>query len=197
MKLFNLTDTNAPKIALRLESRVFFLWNQSKQFEFSFEKSGVGAHIFALFIGKQSESFALSITQHHRKPDTRSHVTILGILDKQSAFSYNGLIRIEKEAIRTDASQTNRNILLSENARAITSPQLEILADDVTARHASATGTLNEDSLFFARTHGISQKNARQLLVESAIRNFFDEMRKYTDDTIVNAIETKAIEKLK
>ncbi len=196
MELFNLTDTDATKIVLRLEPRVFFLWNESKRLEFSFEKSGTESHIFAIFIGKESESFTLSIVQHHVKPDTRSRLTVLSIMDGNSKFSYDGLIRIEKEAVQTDASQENKNLLLSENARASASPQLEILADDVVARHASATGSINNDAIFFAETHSIAPKEAQRLLAEGAVRNFFDEMRKLTDDPAVDIFEQESLEKL-
>jgi Fe-S cluster assembly protein SufD len=120
----------------------------------------------------------------------------LSILDGQSIFSYDGLIRIEKDAVHSDASQTNRNILLSENARAIASPRLEIFESDVTARHASATGTTNEDALFFVESHGITPCAARKVLAEGAIRNFFDEMRKYTNDPVVQKLEEEAIQML-
>lgn len=196
MQFFNLNHTPAKEIVLRLEPRVFFLWNESHQIEFSLERSGAAAYIFALFIGHRSDSFDLSVIQHHKKPDTQSHLTVLSILDGQAKFSYSGLIRIAREAIRTDASQTNRNILLSEDARASSSPQLEILADDVSARHASATGTTQPESLFFLETRGIELPGARQLLAEGAVRSFFDHMRAYTDDAEVDALEQAAFQQL-
>ena len=114
MELFNLTNTDTKKISLRIAPRVFFLWNQSGNFEFSFERPGAGARIFALYIGRGDESFSLSLNQLHRKPQTMSHLTALSILDGAARFSYDGLIRIEKGATQTDASQNNKNILLSK-----------------------------------------------------------------------------------
>jgi len=156
MKLFNLTDTDATKIVLRLEPRVFFVSNISKRFEFSFEKPKAGAYIFALFIGKNTDSFSLSVIQRHQKPDTFSHLVVLSVMDDASRFSSDGLIRIKKDATHTNASQENKNILLSENAHASASPQLEILEGDVTARHASATGMTNNEAAFFIEAHGIA-----------------------------------------
>lgn len=196
MELFNLTNTNTEKIALRITPRVFFLWNQSGNFEFSFERPGAEARIFALYIGRGDESFSLSLNQLHRKPRTTSHLTVLSILDGAARFSYDGLIRIEKGGTHADASQNNTNILLSKEARAVSKPTMEILEDDVAARHASATGTLDRDSLFLAESRGISSDNARRLLAEGAVRNFFDEMRKYTIDPTVDTFEHEALKKL-
>jgi Fe-S cluster assembly scaffold protein SufB len=196
MKLFNLADTDAEKIVLRLEPRVFFLWNRSGNFEFSFEKSGSEARIFALFIGKKDEEFSLSIVQRHHMPDTKSHLTVLSILDEHARLSFDGLIRIEKNASRSDTSQQNKNFLLSESARAVSKPTMEILAHDVSARHASATGTIDSEAILFAETHGIAHRDAKKLLAEGAVRNFFDEMRKYTDNPTVGKFEKEAIQML-
>lgn len=196
MELFNLTDTDTKKISLRIATRVFFLWNQSGNFEFSFERPSAGARIFALYIGRGDESFSLSLNQLHRKSRTMSHLTALSILDGTARFSYDGLIRIEKGATQTDASQNNKNILLSKEARATSKPTMEILEDDVAARHASATGALDRESLFLAESRGISSNNAHRLLAEGAVRNFFDEMRKYTNDPTVDILEEEALEKL-
>ena len=196
MELFNLTNTDTKKIALRIAPRVFFLWNQSGNFEFSFERPGAEARIFALYIGKGDESFSLSLNQLHRKPRTMSHLTALSILDGAARFSYDGLIRIEKGATQTDASQNNKNILLSKEARATSKPTMEILEDDVAARHASATGALDRESLFLAESRGISSDNAHRLLAEGAIRNFFDEMRKYTDNEHISDLEMNALDSL-
>lgn len=193
MKFFDLTDIETEKIAVRIQPRVFFLWNISKKVEFSFEKAGAGSRVFAIFIGKKTDTFILSIVQHHLKPETYSHLTVLSIMDDMSRFSYDGLIRVEKEAVRTDVSQTNKNILLSKTATTQSSPKLEILTDNVSARHASATGSINNEAIFFAETHGISQEKTKRLLAEGAIRNFFNEMKKYSNDPAINVFEKKTI----
>ncbi len=196
MKFFHLAETDAEKVVLRRESFVFFLWNESRRVEFSLEKPGASASIFALFIGKNANAFSASIVQHHRKPDTHSSLAVLSILDGHAVFSYDGLIRIEREAVRADASQMNRNLLMSEHAKASASPQLEILAHDVTARHASATGTTNGDAMFFLEARGLKRENAKKLLAEGALHDFFNEMRKRTDDPAVDLLEKEALEKL-
>lgn len=196
MKLFHLAETSAEKVVLRREPFVFFLWNESRHIEFSLEKSGARAFIFALFIGKDTDTFSTSIVQHHHKPDTHSSLTVLSILDGHAVFSYDGLIRIEKEAVHADASQANHNILLSEHARANASPQLEILAHDVAARHASATGTTNSDAVFSLEARGLEEDTAKKLLAEGALHAFFDDMRKHTDDPAVDIFEKEALEKL-
>lgn len=196
MQLFNLTNNPVKKVVLRLEPRVFFLWNTSQHIEFSFEKPFAGAHIFALFTGNNADAFDLSIVQHHQQPDTQSFLTVLGILNGQSRLSYSGLIRIEPEAVRTNAAQTNRNLLLSDQASASASPTLEILADDVSARHASATGTTNAESVFALETRGIDRSAAEKLLAEGAVRNFFETMRAHTDDAEIDLLEQAALKSL-
>lgn len=192
MQLFNLADTDASKIVIRHEPTVFFLQNASRKIEFSLEKPGVRVRIFALFYGKRSDSFSLTITQSHRKPDTESHLTALSILEEHAHFSYDGRIRIEKGAVRSDSSQKNINVLLSENARAESKPTLEILEEDVSARHASASGNMDQDALMLALSRGITSEHSRRMLAEGTIRNFFDEMRIYTDNDRVHTLEEDA-----
>ncbi len=196
MQFLNLTGTNVKKVALRLEPRVFFLSNESRQIDFSFEKSGASAHIFALFIGSGDDTFEFSVFQNHRKPRTASSLTILGILDGRSKLSSSGLIRIESGAEKTDASQDIRNLILSENSGASASPKLEILADDVSARHASATGMTNPEAVFSLESRGICRPEAEQILAEGLVKNFFDQMRRYTDDPETDSLKREALQKL-
>lgn len=196
MEFFDLTHIETKKIAIRVQPRVFFLWNTSKKIEFSFEKAGAGSRVFAIFIGKKTDTFSLSIVQSHMKPDTYSHLTVLSIMDDSSHFSYDGLIRIEKGVVHADTSQKNKNILLSKTATVESCPRLEVLTDDVSARHASATGSIDSEAIFFAEAHGISQEKTKRLLAEGAIRNFFNELKQYSNDPTINLFEKKAIEQL-
>lgn len=196
MNFSDLTHTTVKKIVLRGKPRVLFLSNRSQHLTVSFEKVGAGAHIFALYIGKKTDDYSLSVTQRHAAPETISHLTVLSILDDQSRFSYDGLIRIEHGAIHSEASQNNTNLLLSDTAHATSRPTLEILADDVSARHASATGTIESEAILLAESRGISSHDARKLLTEGAVTSFFDEMRKHTDDPTIDDIEKQSLQQL-
>jgi Fe-S cluster assembly protein SufD len=100
----------------------------------------------------------------HRKPHCTSHQLYKGILDGKSRAVFNGKIFVRHDAQKTDAMQTNKNLLLSNEARVDTKPQLEILADDVKCAHGAAVGQINEDELFYLETRGIHQDLARNLL---------------------------------
>ncbi|MGH9872935.1 MAG: Fe-S cluster assembly protein SufD [Pyrinomonadaceae bacterium] len=100
----------------------------------------------------------------HRKPHCTSHQLYKGILDGKSRAVFNGKIFVRHDAQKTDAMQTNKNLLLSNEARVDTKPQLEILADDVKCAHGAAVGQIEEDELFYLETRGIHPDLARNLL---------------------------------
>jgi Fe-S cluster assembly protein SufD len=100
----------------------------------------------------------------HRKPHCTSHQLYKGILDGKSRAIFNGKVFVRHDAQKTDAMQTNKNLLLSNEARVDTKPQLEILADDVKCAHGAAVGQIDEDELFYLETRGIHHDLARNLL---------------------------------
>ena len=89
------------------------------------------------------------------------------VLDDHSRGSFIGDLKIAPDAQKTEAHQTNRNLLLSEDAEMRTRPQLEIYADDVKATHGASTGQLDESALFYMQQRGIDKQKARQLLVNA------------------------------
>src|SRR5205085_6494871 len=80
---------------------------------------------------------------------------------------FNGKIFVRKDAQKTDAKQTSRNLLLSDDATIDTKPQLEIFADDVKCTHGATVGQLNEEEIFYLRSRGIGAENARRMLVHA------------------------------
>lgn len=101
---------------------------------------------------------------HHSKPHTTSHQLYKGILDGKSRAVFNGKVFVHVEAQGTDARQTNRNLLLSNEARVDTKPQLEIFADDVKCAHGATVGQLEEEELFYLVSRGLHPELARNLL---------------------------------
>jgi len=87
---------------------------------------------------------------------------------------FGGMIYVAPHAVKTLAKQSNKNILLSPNARIFSKPQLEIYADDVSCNHGSSTGQLNEDALWYMQTRGIAPEQARQLLIQAFVREVTD-----------------------
>ncbi|MBI4445572.1 MAG: Fe-S cluster assembly protein SufD [Acidobacteria bacterium] len=100
----------------------------------------------------------------HARPHCSSREVYKGILDGQASAVFNGKIIVRKDAQKTDAKQTNKNLLLSDDATVNTKPQLEIYADDVKCTHGATIGQLNEEAVFYLRSRGISREEARKLL---------------------------------
>ncbi len=113
--------------------------------------------------GKQHVDNHLRV--EHRKPHGNSREHFKGILDDSARGVFTGRIIVHKDAQKTDAKQTNRNLLLSDSASVDTKPQLEIFADDVKCTHGATIGQLDEDAMFYLRARGISADAARSLLV--------------------------------
>jgi Fe-S cluster assembly protein SufD len=103
----------------------------------------------------------------HAQPHCASHEYFNGILDDKSKGVFHGRILVQEIAQKTDAKQTNKNLLLSDDATADTKPQLEIYADDVKCTHGATIGQLNEESIFYLRSRGIGPENARRMLIHA------------------------------
>ena len=132
----------------------------------------------------------------HRKPRCTSHQLYKGILDGKSRAVFNGKIFVRHDAQKTDAMQTNKNLLLSNEARVDTKPQLEILADDVKCAHGAAVGQIDEDELFYLETRGIHHDLARNLLTygfaEEVIGKIkIDSIRSQLDEAVLNRLNTR------
>ena len=103
----------------------------------------------------------------HAQPHCASHEYFNGILDDKSRGVFHGRILVREIAQKTDAKQTNKNLLLSDDATADTKPQLEIYADDVKCTHGATIGQLNPESIFYLRSRGIGTDTARRMLIHA------------------------------
>ena len=103
----------------------------------------------------------------HAQPHCASHEYFNGILDDKSKGVFHGRIYVHPIAQKTDAKQTNKNLLLSDDATADTKPQLEIYADDVKCTHGATVGQLNPESVFYLRARGIPENVARRMLIHA------------------------------
>jgi len=113
---------------------------------------------------------------NHNKPNSNSKQLFKYILDETSEGVFNGLVSVKPDAQKTDSQQTNKNILLSKKAVMNSNPQLEIYADDVKCSHGSATGELDEDSIFYLRSRGIDLATAKSLLIEGFAKEVIDKI---------------------
>jgi Fe-S cluster assembly protein SufD len=112
----------------------------------------------------------------HAKPDCVSTEDYRGILGGRARGVFNGRVWVHPGARGTDASQSNRNLLLSRNAEVDTKPQLEIYADDVKCAHGATVGQLDERMVFYLRARGIDEMTARALLTYGFARDLVDRM---------------------
>jgi len=132
----------------------------------------------------------------HSQPHCTSHQLYKGILDGNSRAVFNGKVFVRPGAQKTDALQTNKNLLLSNEARVDTKPQLEIFADDVKCAHGAAVGQIDEDELFYLETRGLNQELARSLLTygfaEEVIAKIkTDSLRGQLDEAVLNRLHTQ------
>ncbi|HTX42978.1 MAG TPA: Fe-S cluster assembly protein SufD [Acidobacteriaceae bacterium] len=121
--------------------------------------------INGLFLGTERQHLDNYMHVEHASPHCGSRQFYNGILDGQAHGVFHGRIVVHKDAQKTDAKQTNRNLLLSDDAQIDTKPQLEIYADDVKCTHGATIGQIEENALFYLRSRGLSEAEARKLLL--------------------------------
>jgi Fe-S cluster assembly protein SufD len=114
---------------------------------------------------------------HHIEPNCESHQDYKGIFDDSATGVFNGKVVVEKLAQKTNAFQANNNILISDKASINTKPQLEIFADDVRCTHGCTIGQLDESAMFYLRSRGIPEKEARALLMFAFSNNVLDSVK--------------------
>jgi Fe-S cluster assembly protein SufD len=141
--------------------------------------SGEGGEclINGLFIGNGSQHMDNYMLVEHASPHCSSRQFYNGILDGHSHGVFHGRIIVHKDAQKTDAKQTNRNLLLSDDAQIDTKPQLEIYADDVKCTHGATIGQVEENALFYMRSRGIEEASARGLLLLAFANECLDRMK--------------------
>ncbi len=141
--------------------------------------AGEGAEclINGLFIGVERQHLDNYMLVEHASPHCDSRQFYNGILDGRSHGVFHGRIIVHKDAQKTDAKQTNRNLLLSDDAQIDTKPQLEIYADDVKCTHGATIGQMDETALFYLRSRGIDEASARKLLLLAFANECLDRMK--------------------
>jgi Fe-S cluster assembly protein SufD len=122
-------------------------------------------NLYGLFLSGDKQHVAHYILVDHASPHCTSNQLFKGILDDDATGSFNGKILVRKDAQKTLAYQKNNNILLSTAARMNTKPHLEIYADDVKCSHGATVGQLDMEAMFYLRSRGIGEKEARHLLM--------------------------------
>ena len=138
---------------------------------------GVQCILNGLYLTKGEQLADHHMVVEHAQPHCNSHEYYNGILDGRSKGVFHGRILVRQPAQKTDAKQTNKNLLLSDEATADTKPQLEIYADDVKCTHGATVGQLNEDSIFYLRARGLGADTARRMLIHAFAGEIIERIR--------------------
>lgn len=140
-------------------------------------EDGASSEMLGLYFGDGDQQIDHRSIQDHVGSRTASDLLYKGAMRDSSQATYTGTVVIQKDAHRCDAYQTNRNILLSEHAKAHSVPNLEILTNDPTrCGHAASVGPVSEDELFYLQTRGIPEKEAERLIVFGFFREVLDKI---------------------
>ena len=145
------------------------------------------AFVNGIFSLNENKHHEIKTNINHLVENTKSYQLIKSVLDSSSKAVYQGKIYVDKDAQKTDGYQLSKAILLNENSEFNAKPELEIYADDVKCSHGSASGSLNEDSIFYLRSRGLSYKEAKNLLIKGFL---LDVIEKITDEEIKNIIKS-------
>jgi len=143
----------------------------------SLADTGVECVLNGLYLTRDEQLADHYMVVEHAKPHCNSHEYFNGILDGRSKGVFHGRILVRPDAQKTDAKQTNKNLLLSDDATIDTKPQLEIYADDVKCTHGATIGQLNDESIFYLRARGIGLEKARQMLIHAFAGEIIDRIR--------------------
>ena len=138
---------------------------------------GTEATVNGLYIVNGTQHIDNHTSIDHAKPHGTSHELYKGILDDKSSAVFNGRIIVRKDAQKTDSKQTNKNLVLSDNAVIDTKPELQIHADDVRCTHGATIGQLDAESMFYLQSRGIGREQARSLLTYAFAQDVIDRIQ--------------------
>jgi Fe-S cluster assembly protein SufD len=132
--------------------------------------------LYGLYLTRGNQLVDNHTAIYHDQPNCRSWEVYKGILDGRSRAVFNGKVFVKPEAQKTDAKQTNRNLLLTDHTRVDTKPQLEIFADDVKCTHGATVGRLDDIALFYTRSRGVPAAEAQRLLTYAFAAEVIEEV---------------------
>ncbi len=138
---------------------------------------GLDCILNGLYLTRDEQLADHHMIVEHARPHCNSHEYFNGILDDRSRGVFHGRILVRQAAQKTDAKQTNKNLLLTDDATANAKPQLEIYADDVKCTHGATVGQLNDESIFYLRARGIPLETARRILIHAFAGEIIDRVR--------------------
>ena len=144
--------------------------------EVALEGRGSSAEIVGVYFGEFDQTLDYRMLIHHQGQNTSSDVFLKGAVEDTAQSVFTGLLKIDKGATRTSACETNRNLVLSEGAKAHSVPNLEIECDDVICGHGSSVGPLETEHLYYLRRRGLSAERAERLMIKGFFNEIIDKL---------------------
>ena len=151
---------------------------------------GAQANVYGAYVCGGEEKVKIAVDMHHEVPHCNSRQLFKGIAGGTSRVDFYGKIIVAQDAQRTEAYQENHNILLSDDARVDTKPQLEIYADDVKCSHGATIGRLNEEEQFYMRSRGITLEDAKVLQMISFLAPVLEAIPEADREALSSQIES-------
>lgn len=153
---------------------------------------GAESEMLGVYFGDGHQHFDHRSLQDHIAPNTRSELYYKGALKGRARAVYSGMVHIGKEAQKTDAWQGNRNLLLSDEAKADSIPYLEIEANDVRCGHGASVGPPDRDALFYLQSRGLDAPEAERLMVKGFFQEVLDRVRvPWVRESLEEAVEAE------
>lgn len=137
---------------------------------------GASSEMLGLLFGDGRQHYDIHTMQEHAAPHTTSDLLYKNAVKDRASSVFIGMIRVHPGAQKTNAFQSNRNLILSEGARAISDPKLEIMANDLRCTHGSATSRMNEEHLFYLMSRGLTRAEAVRMVVEGFFAELYDRL---------------------
>ena len=135
---------------------------------------GANSQVNGVMFTEARQHIAYHTLQHHKAPDCRSDFLYKAAQQDKSRTVWRGMIKVDKDAQKTDGQQMSRALLLSPKAEANAKPELEIYADDVLCAHGATVGELDETQLFYLKSRGIDEETARAMLISAFLDDAID-----------------------
>lgn len=177
---------------------IILLATQAANYTLQVKLTGVGAEadILGIVLGNDAFEVRINTLQDHQAPNTTSNLLIKSALSGRSKLFYEGFIKVQKNAQKTNAYQRNENLMLSTDVKAESKPALEILANDVRCTHSATIGKVDPELMYYLQSRGIGHKKATALIVTGFFQPVLDKiMDAGIRKQIVQKVETLLIER--
>ena len=135
---------------------------------------GASAEVNGVMFTDGRQHLSYHTLQHHQAPRCTSDLLYKGALQGSSRIVWRGMIKVDRDAQKTDGYQRNDNLILSESSRADSIPGLEIEADDVKCSHGATAGRVDDEQIFYASTRGLTRQEAIRMIVNGFFQQVFD-----------------------